>query len=50
MSELRQKLIGGRILKISQPEKDELVLTIKNYDSYKLFISAGAALPLIYLT
>ena len=50
VSELRQKLIGGRILKISQPEKDELVLTIKNYDSYKLFISAGAALPLIYLT
>lgn len=50
VSELKQKLIGGRILKISQPEKDELVLTIKNYDSYKLFISAGASLPLIYLT
>lgn len=48
--DLQQKLTGGRILKISQPEKDELVLTIKNYDQFKLFISAGAALPLIYLT
>lgn len=50
VSELNQKLIGGRIMKIAQPEKDELVLTIKNYDQFKLFISAGAGLPLIYLT
>lgn len=48
--ELNEKLVGGRILKISQPEKDELVLTIKNYDQYKLFLSASAGLPLIYLT
>lgn len=50
VSELNQKLTGGRITKIGQPEKDELVLTIKNYDSYRLFLSAGASLPLIYLT
>ena len=50
VSELSDKLVGGRIMKISQPEKDELVLTIKNYDQYKVFISASAGLPLIYLT
>ena len=48
--EMKEKLLGGRIVKISQPEKDELVLTIKNYDQHKLFISAGAGLPLIYFT
>jgi predicted ribosome quality control (RQC) complex YloA/Tae2 family protein len=50
VSELSDKLVGGRIMKISQPEKDELVLTIKNYDQFKVFISASAGLPLIYLT
>lgn len=49
--EIKEKLVDGRISKISQPEKDELVLTIKNNrESYKLFLSAGASLPLIYLT
>lgn len=49
--ELKNKLVDGRISKISQPEKDELVLTIKNNkENYKLFLSAGASLPLIYLT
>lgn len=49
--ELKETLIDGRITKISQPEKDELVLTIKNNrDNYKLFLSANASLPLIYLT
>lgn len=48
--ELKQALVGGRIVKISQPEKDELVLSIKNYDTHKLLISASASLPLIYLT
>ena len=49
-AELREKLVGGRILKISQPEREELLLTIKNYDQYKLFLSVGAGLPLVYLT
>ena len=48
--ELREKLVGGRIVKISQPEKEELILTIKNYDQYRLFLSVGAGLPLVYLT
>ncbi len=50
VNDLREKLVNGRIMKISQPEKDELILTIKNYSQYKLFMSAGAGLPLIYLT
>ncbi|MGN0164639.1 MAG: NFACT family protein [Lachnospiraceae bacterium] len=48
--DLKKSLIGGRITKISQPEKDEIILTIKNYDTYKLDISVSATLPLIYLT
>lgn len=49
--ELEEALVGGRINKIAQPEKDELILTIKNNrKQYRLFISAGASLPLIYLT
>lgn len=48
--ELDKTLTGGRITKVSQPERDELLLTIKNYDSYKLYISASASLPLCYLT
>lgn len=48
--DLKEKLVGGRVLKISQPEKDELILTVKNYNQYKLFISADASLPLIYLS
>ena len=48
--ELNTKLSGGRILKVAQPEKDELILSIKQYDTYKLFLSADASLPLVYLT
>jgi len=50
--ELQNTLIGGRINKISQPEKDELIITIKGQDRnvYKLFLSAAAGMPLIYLT
>lgn len=51
VKELNDCLTGGRINKIAQPEKDELLLTIKNNrEQYKLLISAGASLPLIYLT
>lgn len=50
--ELKNCLIGGRINKIAQPEKDELIITIKGQsrEPYKLLLSAGAGLPLIYLT
>lgn len=49
--ELNQKILDGRIYKIAQPETDELLLTIKaNGGQLRLLISAGASLPLIYLT
>lgn len=51
VSDLNTLLVGGRINKIAQPEKDELLLTIKsNREQYRLLISASASLPLIYLT
>ena len=49
--ELNDKLLGGRIRKIAQPENDELILTIKSAEgNFRLLISASASLPLIYLT
>ena len=51
VSELDRALAGGRIAKIAQPEADELLFTIKTPDGQKrLYISASASLPLIYLT
>lgn len=51
VQELNQKILGGKINKIAQPETDELMLTIKNHKTqYRLLISAGASLPLIYFT
>ena len=51
VEELNQTILNGRISKIAQPELDELLLTIKNNKTqYKLLLSAGASLPLIYLT
>lgn len=50
VAQLNNTLINGRLFKIAQPEKDELILTIKNNkEQYRLQISAGASLPLIYL-
>ncbi|MBQ0027580.1 MAG: NFACT family protein, partial [Lachnospiraceae bacterium] len=49
--ELNKIMIEGRINKISQPEKDELLLTIKaGGTQYRLIMSANPSLPLVYLT
>ncbi len=51
VKEMNDTIIGCRINKIAQPESDELILTIKgSCGQKKLFISAGASLPLIYFT
>lgn len=60
VQELQEKLAGGRITKIAQPEKDELLFTIKQSrqdetgttirDKYLLVVSVNPSLPLIYLT
>lgn len=49
--ELNDKLSGGRFFKISQPENDELQITVKvAREQFKLLISANASLPLLYIT
>lgn len=59
-AELSETLTDGRITKIAQPEKDELLLTIKQSkqtedgqtirSQHRLVISVNPSLPLIYLT
>jgi predicted ribosome quality control (RQC) complex YloA/Tae2 family protein len=49
--ELNQKLQNGRIDKIYQPEKDELIIGIRGFkESYKLLISASSTYPRLHLT
>ncbi len=49
--ELNNELVNGRINKIYQPEKEELILQINNNrKNYKLFLSANATIPLVSLT
>lgn len=51
VSELNERICGARISKIAQPEADELILTLKGpKGQHRLLLSAGASLPLIYLT
>lgn len=51
VKELKDKAEGGRIYKIAQPEKDELLLTIKNNGGQtRIVMSSDASLPLLYLT
>lgn len=51
VAELNEKILNGRLYKISQTESDELFLTIKsNKTQYRMLISANASLPLVYLT
>lgn len=50
-NELDSTLTGGRINKISQPESDELMLTIKKERyTYRLSICADPSFPLIHMT
>ena len=48
--ELRSTLIGGKITKIYQPERDEIILFVFNKQTYKLLISANAGVNRIHLT
>lgn len=51
VNELSHATENTRIYKISQPEADELLLTIKgNSTQFKLLMSADASLPLVYIT
>jgi predicted ribosome quality control (RQC) complex YloA/Tae2 family protein len=49
--ELNQKLQNGRIDKIHQPEKDELIIAVRGFkENYKLLISASSTYPRLHLT
>ncbi len=50
--EIRRRALSGRIMKIAQPERDELLLTIKtnNGDTERLLISVSASLPFLCFT
>ncbi|MGN9164007.1 Rqc2 family fibronectin-binding protein [Tissierellaceae bacterium HCP3S3_D8] len=49
--ELRENILGGRVDKIYQPEKDEILINIHNKgENHRLLISASSNNPRIYLT
>ena len=49
--ELNQEILNSKISKIAQPEKDELLFTLKNPGGqFRLSMSASASLPFLYLT
>ncbi len=49
--ELKENLLGGRVNKIYQTEKDEILLHIyNNRENYKLLISSSSNNPRFYLT
>ncbi len=50
-NELLSKLIGGRIDKVHQPEKDEIIINIRsNSSNYKLLLTSNSSSPRIHLT
>lgn len=49
--ELNEKLSGGRIDKIHQPERDELIISVRTFGgAYKLLICANPSYPRIHIT
>ncbi|MDE4541911.1 NFACT RNA binding domain-containing protein [Thermoanaerobacterium sp. R66] len=51
VNELKSTLLDGKIDKIYQPEKDEIIIFIRNNGkNYKLLLSANANFPRVYLT
>ncbi|OAA83272.1 Rqc2 family fibronectin-binding protein [Clostridium ljungdahlii] len=51
LKELKEKILGGKVEKINQPEKDEIVLSIKSgRKNYKLLLSASPVYPKMHIT
>lgn len=47
--DMHERLVGGRIYKIYQPEADEINLVVKNLGTtFRLMLNASATLPLVY--
>lgn len=52
VSEIRKEALNARVYKVAQPEKDEILITIKTNDggTKRLLISVSASLPFVYFT
>ena len=49
VKDMKDRLTGGRIYKIYQPEADEINLVVKNNGTtYRVMLNASATLPLVY--
>ena len=49
VKDMRERLIGGRIYKIYQPEADELNIVVKNQGTtFRVMLNSSASLPLVY--
>jgi len=49
--ELKAKILGGRVDKIYQPERDEIIMAIRSLgDNYKLLLTANSSNPRIHFT
>ena len=48
--ELKNSLIGGRIDKIYQPHKDEIIMSVRNNGTSKLLLSANPSHPRLHIT
>lgn len=49
VKDMKERLVGGRIYKIYQPETDEINFVIKNQGgTFRLMLNASATLPLVY--
>lgn len=49
--QLKEHILGGRVDKIYQPEKDEIILQIRNNkNAYRLMLTANASSPRIHFT
>lgn len=49
VNDMKERLVGGRIYKIYQPEADEINLVVKNLKTtFRLMLNASATLPLVY--
>lgn len=47
--DMRDRLVGGRIYKIYQPEADEINIVVKNLGTtFRVMLNASATLPLVY--
>lgn len=51
ISQLKDTILGGRVDKIYQPEKDEIIIQIRNKgNGYKLLLTANASSPRLHFT